>query len=778
MRVRREGPLTVGWFATALQPPQLAAVFVVKVTYELRGDALVAAADPLLPSGDVADPDGRGGLCYASDFVPFKPRTDVLVAASAHAPRGEPVRFLPVSVRVGDCCKRLLVAGDRVWRRRLLGREPGDPEPFVQMPLVWSRALGGPQDPANPAGIGRDGAAVPNVERPDQLLRAPGDRVAPAGLLPVAADWQPRAALRGTCRGSYLRDRWPWLPADQEWRWFNAAPADQQLDGWLRGDEELAFENLHRERADLRVRLPGERARCFATFADGAFREVELRADTLFADLENDRVVVVWRGHIDVANLKLTGLEHVFALTEPLAPLREPERELAHYRELRDRAPPEDAEEAAARAEDAQLEADLAALEREAAAVRERAAAHEAEIERLTAEAEALLAGHEQELLMIEIGGERLDPALLRPRPPPPLAEAMAGLEASLGALRARAPDFAPPDLPEHAFSAEELAEAEALLQEPLEVEAGPEPFTRERALAAARGPGLAGAQLSGLDLSGADLAGCDLGGCDLTAADLSGAVLRGADLRRALLGEAVLAGADLTGAVLDGADLTGARLDGAVLQDASVAGAVLEGLALAGLDLSGLRGRAPQMAEADLTGAVLRGAILPQADLTGCRLDGADLRAADLTRARLSGSSLQKADLRGAVLERLQAGDGADLSSADLRHARAAGAVLTGARLCSADLRYADLRGALLGEADLAGADLSRADLGGAGLDDARLPGARLLQGNLPHAALERADLGGADLRGANLYAAGLWQAGLADADLGEANLKGTTRA
>ena len=231
----------------------------------------------------VPDPDHRlpaGGetplgeipadlIGYASDFVPYKPRGEVVVAGTAHAPGGRPVRGLEVKIQVGSVRKDLWVIGDHEW---VDGRKT-DIRPFAAMPLGYDRAYGGDGYARNPAGKGfavvaaDDGARyrpMLNLHRPDRLVDDPHVPADPVALGPIPASWpQRRDQKMGIYDQAWLDSLWPWFPADFDWSHFNAAAADQQIDGYWRGDEDLAFLNLHPAHSSFRTRLPGLRARCF-----------------------------------------------------------------------------------------------------------------------------------------------------------------------------------------------------------------------------------------------------------------------------------------------------------------------------------------------------------------------------------------------------------------------------------------------------------------------------------------------------------------------------------
>lgn len=754
MRVKASDNLSCAWTVSSLPGVGLQMVAICKLVVGLASGQL----SPALPAiGDL----GEGELTYPSDFAPFKPRADVVLRADAHVPNGETANYLQVGFQVGALAKQLLVAGDREWRRGVLGHSAGDPVGFQRMPLSWTRALGGAKDLANPIGCGREGKRLPNVEWPGRMVKSPGDRIPPAGFGPIPAGWLPRRSCVGTYGADYVKKYWPWFPPDFDFAYFNAAPRDQQVEGYLRGDEALRFENLHRDQPVLEARLPALRTRLFVTFQDGEFREVPQRLDTLFCDLEQDRLVLIWRGHTSIGNPMLHEVAHVLAALEPLGKPCDTE----HYRALRDASlavpakPAPDPAVAAAAAEQAKERASMTAA-----------------LEKDVAEAEALAAEQlkAQEQRLMEQG---LDPALLPKQPPEDLRAAVAEMRMQMDRARAADPDLlaTPQDGPTDA----DVDEIEGMLtemeQEERERNGGPA-WTRDGVLAAhAAGRDLSGEDLSGLDLSGCDLRGVQLRGCLLVDSDLRSSDLSAANLAGVILTAAKLDAANLDGAMLDAADLTGASLVGASLRSASLHRAVLEGLALAGNDMSGSLGEAVQMAGADLTGSNCSNASFAKGDFTGCKLGATDFTGASLANARLHAAAAQGAVFQRADLQGVRADDGANFEGADFRHANADGAVLEFACLRGCDFRYSTWIGALLTGSDFEGADLSRSDLRRASLADARLVRARLLQANLLQASMDRCDLTFADMRWANLYRAGLWEAKVEHTDLREANLGAT---
>ncbi|MHC4958043.1 MAG: DUF2169 family type VI secretion system accessory protein [Planctomycetota bacterium] len=757
--------LSVGWVTGALRPPQLSGSFFVKATYALTQDGPPKILDEAESvCGEVRAGEGPvKEVRYASDFVPFKPKADVLLVGTAHCPGGSERREMRVRMRVGDLSKELAVRGRRSFKRQMLslsGSVVSAPDPFTSVPLTWAHAFGGPKSRRNPVGMGHGTSELPMIVYADAPTLDLSTKQTPACYGPTAPEWEPRSGMVGTYKKGWVDKRWPWRPDDFDYGYYNAAPEDQQVSGYLRGDEEMLLDNLHPKHRRYRARLPGQRARVFLAEGD-TYREVPLVLDTLWIDMDAEKMALVWRGVTEVASLKLREIDRVFAMVEPLS---EPDHAPEHYAalerdysnaiEVEDDEPDEeaDAAEAAADAAVLKLDQETAALEKEA---------------------EGLLA--EQERGVHErIREAGLDPAVLLA---PPTAEqiriADVELLAAVAAMRelhgAKVPAF---DVPTYSGLQAELASAEEELAEE-------EPMTREEVEAAvAEGESLAESNLADLDLSGALLEGADLQGAELTGANLAGANLASANLAGADMSKVDLTDADLTHARLDEVDLAGAVLAGAKLRYVSLVDADLTGLDLPGADFSGAHGTGCDFSGSNLDNARFAKAELERGDFAGCRLAGADF-----TGAKLPSASFEEAVAPGIILERahapgLQASDGADFTGGDFRRVVAPGSIWGTSTLDGADFTGAELDRADFAEGFLRKAVFTRASLVDADFDDADLTGAQLREANLLRGSFDRALLVEADLKGANAYAAGFWETETKNAKLDETNLKGTSRA
>lgn len=769
MKILNDTPLTFASLRFRLRPPEDSLTLIVKGTFDLVPGAPARIADaPLPPDGDAfADPEAEGSLRYESDFVPFKPRADLLLAGAAHPPAGRPAEACRVSFQVGRVARALAILGDRRWvpgPEGLVGVT--DPAPFRSMPLTWERSFGGPGFAANPLGRGADAVSrlargepcpLPNIEDPRALIAAPDDLRAPAGFAPLGRGWALRAGKLGTYDDRWLKQRWPWLPEDADLGFFNAAPPELQVEGYLRGDEPLLLESLHPERPRYEARLPGVRARCFLDErhpdASGGrrLREVPLRLDTLWVDPQAGRLVLVWRGVAAVRSPEHDEIDHALVALEPLADERgQPGAQpIAVYEERLSRARPGQ--------EPAEIPPAPPANENEPTGDLD------AELAAAMAEArEALRSLGLPPALLAELERER-DPDALLQR----LIAQMDVDPAEAARIEAEAKERTRKLLADHGHDP-------AMLDDDGDDGEPARPRLDREAVRArhARGEPLDGEDLSGLDLSGLNLIGARLRGALLAGTRLAGAKLAQADLSAATLAEADLTGAWLPDATLRDADLTAARLEGADLSRATLDGALLDGACLARARLGGASAARASLARADLRAADLEGARLPRANLSRASLDDACLRGADLAEATLEGAAGERVDLDGADLTRLRAAEGARLPGALLRRVLAEGSIWSGADLSGADLGLARLGRADLAGADLEGARLHGADLRCADLTRARLRRARLTRANLFRAVLERADLGACDLRGASLYEAELLDATTAGALLEGADL------
>lgn len=826
MKTKNLTPFPFGAKVTSFQPPELAMTLIVRARFSLR------PGQPLVPLGQPVEPGARGEgepaapvdhlaqgfmtsevfreddeerakeALYPGDFADFKIRPDLLLRGTCHAPGGRPVTECPVRFSVGAWSKTLRVVGRRVWSDGYGGAVMSSPLPFVKMPVDYAHAFGGPGYPQNPAGKGFGTSELPNVEHPGAPVRSRAasraEKAEPASFGPLNAAWPQRRVKIGKEYGkSYQEKRAPFYAEDFDWTYFNAAPADQQLPAYLRGDEELAFYNLHPAAPVFASRLPGLRVRAFVKGTDGRFREPRMSLDTLFADLDEGTLTLTWRGLDRVREDDLMDVQTVLIVSEPLADAPLPASHYQERLEAFERDPLSLAEHTPKGLPDlAEAQKKLAALAAATAALRgpgdpsDPAARLKPILELMNPPGmdRAELTGS----VMRGIGsaGEHAAPhldlsgALARaandvqatmPGPKPVTPGVLPPLQApgrqALQTLGKRVAELkkvgAQQQLP-----AAELDKLDAMMNDPALAQLGAEP-PGERP----PGPGqdLSGRDFSHRDLRGADLRGADLTLANFTGADLSGAQLAGANLTHGLLFDVVIERADLSGADLTLANLTGARARGANLSGARLDKTLLDKADLEGANLAGATGASTLFQTATLAGAKAHKARFEQAYFDGGNLERADFSQAVLHRCLISKSNARQLNLGGAMLVKTSFAD-SDLTQAIFVEARGEGVVLLRTILDGADFSHASLPGAHFTEARATKTNFFAANLKNGRFYRAALERAEFVQANLFAADFRKARLAGARFNGSNLYDSRFIQAAGAGCDFTDANLKRST--
>lgn len=311
-------------------------VLVCRITYDLRQvdgqghPQPVAVQPPLVETDQFYSLVNTSSTVLESDFAPYKPRCDVLfVHTQAHAPDGRPTPRFPAGVRIGTWHKMLQVTGPRRQRRTRAGAWHVDaPEPAVSVPLRYELAFGGtcqwplqldaghePEllqwHPPNPLGCGwfddawlhRSGitqAPAPQIELPDlpytdrhANATREEDRYPVVGLGAIGRWWQPRQRQAGTAGDDWKRTRWPRLPLDFDFGYWNCAPDDQQIDP-PQGGEEVVLMNLHAD-GTARLRLPRPAPFALVHLGAGPILPRRMPLDTLVFDMTALRLTAVHR---------------------------------------------------------------------------------------------------------------------------------------------------------------------------------------------------------------------------------------------------------------------------------------------------------------------------------------------------------------------------------------------------------------------------------------------------------------------------------------------------
>jgi hypothetical protein len=279
----------------------------IKATFVVRPRLTLAPSQLAIAKGDLhlGEP-GRSSLIEAGEHHVGKAGTDVVMHGCAHAEHGRAVERVAVSVAVAERRKSVVAVGDREFRAM---DRVSAPQPFVELPLVYERALGGraaPHDKAavelsayNPVGVGIDrhpGAPVPNLEDPRAPFEGGGDRPRTVGFGPIAPHWRPRVQYAGTYDAAWQRRRAPLLPDDFDKRFLNVAPAELQFDRFLQGGEPVVILGASRA-GPLQFTLPRCVLQVGATVS-GMPRELPTQLETVALWPDEDSLSLSWRAKL------------------------------------------------------------------------------------------------------------------------------------------------------------------------------------------------------------------------------------------------------------------------------------------------------------------------------------------------------------------------------------------------------------------------------------------------------------------------------------------------
>lgn len=307
-------------------------VVAVKGTFafpERDGDVCPLADEqlPLVMADEYWGEPGHSAPRYEIDFALRKPRCEVLLNATAYAPEGRPATKVRIGVKLSGWSKVIDVVGDRYWVQRGGSIGPSAAEPFLALPLTYERAFGGTDDTdpdraeaymPNPVGRGYGlvrsgerliGRPAPNTEAPGDPVSVPWGGYRPMGLGVQARNAAARLKHAGTYDQHWLDEVFPFLPADFDDRYYQAAPEDQ----WLaepKGGEEVVLVNLTRE-GRTSLRLPGNDLPVVFFLKDGDHEERRAMVDTILIEPDLRRVLLTWRASIPLRR-------NVFELAECL----------------------------------------------------------------------------------------------------------------------------------------------------------------------------------------------------------------------------------------------------------------------------------------------------------------------------------------------------------------------------------------------------------------------------------------------------------------------------
>lgn len=292
-------------------------VVVVKGTFRLPKPGEEACLHeqqmPLIMADTFTGAPGFSAPYYEVDFAPRKLRCDVLLQGSAYAPEGRPTERVPLGLRIGEWKKVFAVNGERFWDFGLTGIRSTPAKPFVVQPFSYDVAFGGVdthhEDPSkhvafmrNPIGKGFhkhlkrewiNGSPLPHTETLDQPVDKPDGDYTPMAFGPIGRGWASRLPYAGTYDQDWIDNTFPFLPADFNDAYYQAAPLDQQI-AYPSGGEEVVLVNLTPE-GRMAFKLPTVEIPVVFFRKKGQRHETQAVLDTIAMEPDKRIFTLTWR---------------------------------------------------------------------------------------------------------------------------------------------------------------------------------------------------------------------------------------------------------------------------------------------------------------------------------------------------------------------------------------------------------------------------------------------------------------------------------------------------
>ncbi|WP_281544248.1 DUF2169 domain-containing protein [Grimontia sp. SpTr1] len=236
-----------------------------------------------------------------------------LVKGKAHCYES-PKEHTRVKSGLAGNSKTLEVHGPRHWQKD----EATSASPFHTVAIDWANAYGHEKCAENPSGNVFQQPAMVNYPGHTQLHR--DHEIEPASFLPLYAHHPRRYKQLGTYDKDWFADHWPGYPQDFDLNYFNVAPTDQQLSGWVPEGAEFQLVNLHPTQPVFTGRIPTHTPRAFAlheTEDSTLFSEITLNRDTVWFFPSVELGVVIYHGVIEITDDEALDVKTVVLGLEP-----------------------------------------------------------------------------------------------------------------------------------------------------------------------------------------------------------------------------------------------------------------------------------------------------------------------------------------------------------------------------------------------------------------------------------------------------------------------------
>ena len=312
-----ESKVEAGWTLGFEPDGRELLIVAVKATFLIPKDgeeaSLAEEQVPLTEADEFTGEPGLSAVLHETDYAHRKPYCDVLLNGSAYAPGGKPADLVQVALQVGKMYKSFNVVDDRVWDAFMGKSIITLPVKFVIKKVSYDVAYGGvdidKEEPGiqktylhNPVGVGyypisegKDlyGKPLPNTEEIGRAATGIAGDYKPMSFGPIGRNFISRYPFAGTYDQNWLDTRAPFWPDDFDYRYFQSAPAEQQIPHPT-GGEEIVLNNLT-PYGVTRFRLPKMYMPVLFIPYRGENRQVEAVIDTILIEPDQNRFMVTWR---------------------------------------------------------------------------------------------------------------------------------------------------------------------------------------------------------------------------------------------------------------------------------------------------------------------------------------------------------------------------------------------------------------------------------------------------------------------------------------------------
>ena len=229
---------------------------IVKGTFSIHGNRTLKIADlqtPITMADEHWGDPGTSPVRYESDLALFKPTTDLILIGSAYHPKGEKTKKIEVVFGGGSKKKRETVECS---------------EARARIPLDFPDSNGLNNGWFTPENLGKGFGFYPK-------------------------QYKPRVDYAGTYDERWKKDRFPFLPIDFDYRFFQGAYPELIADRYFKGNERVFAESVS-PRGPIVVDLPGIDIEIESLFERKTMQSKAL-LDTVILEPDQNGFFLVWR---------------------------------------------------------------------------------------------------------------------------------------------------------------------------------------------------------------------------------------------------------------------------------------------------------------------------------------------------------------------------------------------------------------------------------------------------------------------------------------------------